>query len=102
MSRAGPDTVKKITKALLGTGKKVGLEANAEKTKCIFMFCEKNAGQNYNIKTANTAFEHEAKFRCLETTLKNQNYMHEKMKSSLNLGNACYHSVQNLFFPLAI
>ena len=30
------------------------------------------------------------------TTLKNQNSIHEEIKSKLNSGNACYHSVQNI------
>jgi hypothetical protein len=30
-------------------------------------------------------------------TLTNQNDIHDEMKSRLNSGNACYHSVQNLF-----
>ena len=32
----------------------------------------------------------------METTLKNQNSVQEEIKSRLKLGNACYHSVQNL------
>jgi hypothetical protein len=35
-------------------------------------------------------------FKCLETTLSNQNSIHEEIKSRLKLGNACYHSVQNI------
>ena len=34
-------------------------------------------------------------FKYLGTTLKNQNSIQEEIKSSLNSGNACYHSVQN-------
>jgi len=34
----------------------------------------------------------------LGTTLKNQNSIQEEIKSRLNSGNACYHSVQNLLF----
>jgi hypothetical protein len=37
-----------------------------------------------------------AKFRYLGTTLTVQNHMHEEIKSRLNSGNACYHSVQSL------
>ena len=36
-------------------------------------------------------------FRYLGTTLTNQNYIQEEMKSSLKSGTACSHSVQNLF-----
>jgi hypothetical protein len=35
-------------------------------------------------------------FKYLGTTLMNQNSIHEEIKSRLNSGNACYHSVQNL------
>jgi hypothetical protein len=32
----------------------------------------------------------------LGTTLANQNFVQEEIKSRLQSGNACYHSVQNL------
>jgi len=35
-------------------------------------------------------------FKCLGTTLSNQNSIQEKIKGRLKSGNACYHSVQNL------
>ena len=35
-------------------------------------------------------------FKYLGTTLTNQNYIPEEIKSRLRSGNACYHSVQNL------
>jgi hypothetical protein len=53
-------------------------------------------GKKHSINITNRCFEDVAKFRYLGTTLTNQNGMHEENKSRLNLGNACYHSVQSL------
>jgi hypothetical protein len=64
-------------------------------TKYIFM-SRKKAGQKHGVKIANRSFEGVAKFRYLGTTLTDQNCMQEDIKSRLNSGNACYHSVQSL------
>jgi len=37
-----------------------------------------------------------ARFRYLGTKVTNQNHIHKEIKIRLNLGNACYHSVQHL------
>jgi hypothetical protein len=37
-----------------------------------------------------------AKFKYFGTKLTDQNWMHEEIKGGLNLGNACYRSVQSL------
>jgi hypothetical protein len=57
-----------------------------------------NSGQNQNIRIANESFENVVKFKYLETTLTNKNDIHNEIKSSLNSGNACCYSVQNLLF----
>jgi hypothetical protein len=67
---------------------------NPEKTKYILMSHYKKAGQKHSIKIANRSFEDVAKFRYFETTLTDQNCMHEDIKSRLNSGNAFYHLVQ--------
>jgi hypothetical protein len=54
--------------------------------------CQK-AGQRQNIETANRSFEDVAKFKYLGTILTDQNCVQEEIKSRLNSGNACYHSV---------
>jgi hypothetical protein len=56
-----------------------------------------NAGQNHDIKIGNRWFENVAQFRYLGTTIRNQNLIQEEIKGRLNLGNACYRSIQNLF-----
>ena len=55
-----------------------------------------NAGRSHNIKIENNSFESVAEFKYLGTTLTNQNYIQEEVKSRMKWGNACYHSAQNL------
>jgi hypothetical protein len=86
-------TIKKSTEALLGAGEEAGLEVNPEKTKYLLMSYSQKIGQKHSIKIVNRSFEEVAKFRYLGTTLTDQNYMHEEIKSRLNTGNACNHSV---------
>jgi hypothetical protein len=47
--------------------------------------------QKHSIKIANSFFEDVTKFKCLVTTLTDQNCMHEEIKSGLSSGNDCYH-----------
>jgi hypothetical protein len=69
-------------------------------TKYVIMSHHLNPGQNQNIRIANELFENVVKFKYLGTTLTNQSDLHDKIKRRLNLGNACYHSVQKSFvFP---
>jgi hypothetical protein len=60
------------------------------------MFRHLNSGKNQNIRKANESFENVTKFKCLGTTLANQNDIHDEIKITLKSRNACYHSVQNL------
>jgi hypothetical protein len=48
------------------------------------------------MKIDNSSFERVEEFKCLRTTLMNQNSIQEEIKSRLKSGNACYLSVQNL------
>jgi hypothetical protein len=58
--------------------------------------CCQIAGQKHSIKIANRYFENVAKLTYLGATLTNENCIHEEIKSRLNSGNACYHSVQSI------
>jgi hypothetical protein len=60
------------------------------------MSYHQNSGQNKTIRIANESFEIVAKFKYLGITLTNQNDIHDEIKSTLNSGSACYHSVQDL------
>jgi len=48
------------------------------------------------MKIDNSSIERVEEFKYLGTTLRNQNYIQEEIKSRLKSGNACYYLVQNL------
>jgi hypothetical protein len=48
------------------------------------------------VKVDNSSIEMVQEFKYLGTTLTNQIPIQQEIKSRLKLGNACYHSVQNL------
>jgi len=48
------------------------------------------------VKIDNSSIERVEEFKYLGTTLTNQNYIQEEIKSRLKLGNACYYLVLNL------
>jgi hypothetical protein len=90
------DTIKKNTRTLLDASKEVGLEVNPEKIKFMLMSRGQKIGQKHSVKIGNRSFEDVAKFKYLGTALTEQNCTHEEIKSRLNSGNACCHSVQGL------
>ena len=55
---------------------------------------DENAERNHSVRIDNSTFERVEEFKCLGTTLTNQNLFRKKLR--LRSGNACYHSVQNL------
>ena len=81
---------------LVVASKETGLEVNADKTKYMVMSQDQNAGQSHDKKIENISFERVEEFKYVRTTLTNQNSIQDEIKSRLESGNACYHSVQNL------
>jgi hypothetical protein len=69
------------------------VEINVKKTKYMLLSRHQNAGQNRDIKLANSSFENVSEFRYLGTAVTNQNLIQEEIKRRLNSCNACYHSV---------
>ena len=57
---------------------------------------DQHARRSHSTKTDNSSFGRMEQFTYWGTTLTNQNSIQEEIKSRLNSGNACYHSVQNL------
>jgi endonuclease III len=62
----------------------------------MIMSPDQNAGQNHNIKVYNKSLERVEQFKYLVTTVMSQNSIQEEIKSRLKVGNASYHSVQDL------
>jgi hypothetical protein len=85
------NAINKNTEALIDASKEVGVEVNAEKSKCMLKSCHQSAGQNHNIKIANRSVENAANFKYLGMTVKNQNLIHEENQIRFNLDNACHH-----------
>jgi hypothetical protein len=71
------DTIKRNTQTLFDASKEVGLEVNTEKTKCMLLSHHQNSEQNHDIKVANKPFENVTQFKCLGTTVTNQNLIQE-------------------------
>jgi hypothetical protein len=65
--------------------------------KYMVMFRNQDAGQSHNIKNDDGSFERVEDFKYLGKNLKLQNSIQEEVKSILESGNACYHSMQHLF-----
>jgi hypothetical protein len=84
-------TVKKNTEALVVARKET------VKTKCMVMYQDRNAGGSHNIKIYNISSERVEQFKYLGVTLTFPYCIQEEFKSRLKLGNASYHSVQDLF-----
>ncbi|KAJ4440944.1 hypothetical protein ANN_10793 [Periplaneta americana] len=91
-----PQTIRENTEILLEASKAIGLEVNPEKTKYMIMFRDQNIVRNGNIKIGDLSFEGVEKFKYLGATVTNINDTREEIKRRINMGNACYYSVEKL------
>ncbi|KAJ4450819.1 hypothetical protein ANN_02249, partial [Periplaneta americana] len=91
-----PQTIRENTGILVEASKEIGLEVNPEKTKYMIMSRDENIVRNGNIKIGNSSFEEVEKFKYLRATVTNINDTWEEIKHRINMGNACYYSVEKL------
>jgi len=74
-------TIQKNAEALVVASKEIGLEVNADKTKCMIMSRDMNAGRSHSIKIDSSSFERLEEFKYLGTILTNHNSIQEEIKS---------------------
>ena len=72
------------------------MEISEDKTTYIVLSRGQNEGRNHSVRNNNSTFASVEEFKYLGTSLTYQNYIPEEIKNRMNLGNARYHSVQNL------
>ncbi|KAJ4429104.1 hypothetical protein ANN_26105 [Periplaneta americana] len=89
-------TIRENTEILLEASKAIGLEVKPEKTKYMIMSRDQNIVRNGNIKIRYLSFEEVEKFKYLGATVTNINDTREEIKLRINMGNACYYSVEKL------
>ncbi|KAJ4432331.1 hypothetical protein ANN_20950 [Periplaneta americana] len=89
-------TIRENTEILLEASKAIGLEVNPEKTKYMIMSRDQNIVRNRTIKIGDLSFEEVEKFKYLGATVTNINGTREEIKRRINMGNACYYSVEKL------
>ncbi|KAJ4436550.1 hypothetical protein ANN_16582 [Periplaneta americana] len=89
-------TIRENTEILLEASRAIGLEVNPEKTKYMIMSRDQNNVPNGNIKIGDLSFEEVEKFKYLGATVTNINDTREEIKRRINMGNACYYSVEKL------
>jgi hypothetical protein len=55
-----------------------------------------NAGQSHDMGIGYRSFQNAEEFKYFGRTVRNETLNEEEIKGTLNLGNACYQSFQNL------
>ena len=74
-------TLRENAEVLVAVTREIGLEVSAYKTKYMVMSRDQNAGRNHSVRIDNSTFERVEEFKYLGTTLTNQNYILEEIKS---------------------
>ena len=89
-------TVRENTEISIKTNKEIGLEVNSDKTKYMIASRQQNIVQNQNTVIENLSFENVEKFKYLGIMVTNTNNIREEIKRRINMGNACYYSLENI------
>ena len=88
--------VRENAEIFIKASKDIGLEVNSEKTKYMITSRHQNVIQNQNIVIGNLSFENVENFRYIGGTVTNTNDIREEIKHTINMGNACYYSLEKI------
>ena len=89
-------TVWENTEIIIKASKDIDLDVNSEKTKYMITSRHQNVIQNQNIEIVNLSFENVEKFRYLGVTVTNTNDIRKEIKRGINMGYACYYSLEKI------
>ena len=89
-------TVRENAENFIKASKDIDLKVNSEEIKYMIISRLQNIIQNQNIVIGNLSFENVEKFRYLGVTATNTNAIHEEIKRRINMGNACYYSLEKI------
>ena len=93
-------TVRENAEIFLNVSKDIGLEVNSEKTKYMITSRHQNVIQNQYIVIGNVSFDNVEKVRYLGVTVTNTNDIREEIKRRINMGSACYYSLEKTYRPV--
>ena len=93
-------TVRENAGIFIKASKGISLEVNSEKTKYMITSRPQNVLQNQNIVIGNLSIENVEKFRYLGVTVTNTNDIRKEIKCRINMGNACYYSLEKILSPV--
>ena len=89
-------TVRENAEIFIKASKDIGLEVNSETNKCMITSRSQKVILNQNIVIKNSSFEKVWKFKYLEARVTNTNDIREEIKRRINMGNACYYSLEKI------
>ena len=72
------------------------IAVNTGKTKYMEIGRHRGMIANEHIRISSNSYEKVKSFKYLDTSVTNQNSIHEEIKCRLKAGNSCYYSVQTL------
>ena len=89
-------TIRENTEIFIKESKEIGLEVHSDKTKYMITSRQQNIVQNQNILSENLSFEKVEMFKYQGIMVTNTNDIRKEINRRINMGNACYYSLEKI------